>query len=164
MRHGQKTSLHTCHSWCPVGFDQCMCSFNSRERWTCVLGPLAGTVLAHNTCHGYYVFLNATGTASTRTSLNTSSEVTRHECFLYLYHVLKKSPATTVSYICLLTHWLLQLFHCLTCHTPFTFCSPCLILYDVAIIFMAEKYVHSKVHTHDTADKGLKYITILYGR
>ena len=126
--------------------------------------PLAGTVLAHNTCHGYYVFLNATGTASTRTSLNTSSEVTRHECFLYLYHVLKKSPATTVSYICLLTHWLLQFFHCLTCHTPFTFCSPCLILYDVAIIFMAEKYVHSEVHIHDTADKGLKYITILYGR
>ena len=110
-------------------------------------------------------------TINTRNSLttfttpdNTSSEVyignTRHKCFLYLYLMFCKNH----MFVCLLTHGLLQLFHCFCYQTPFICCSSCLNLHDAVIICIAVRYVDSEVHTHDTAERRLKDIPVLYGR
>ena len=119
---------------------------------------------AYNVQTGHCVLMSAARAASAGALLNTSSEVyignTRHKCFLYLYLMF----CIKYMYVCLLTHWLLQLFHCFCYHTPFICCSPCLNLHDFVIICIAVRYVDSEVRTHDTADRCLKDTPVLYGR
>ena len=149
-----------------------MCSFHSQERWACAcVGTLWSAscwlivpAMAYNVQTGHCILMTAARAASAGTLLNTSSEVytgnTRHKCFLYLYVMFCKNR----MFVCLLTHWLLQLFHRLCYHTPFICCSPCLNLQDVVIICIAIRYVDSEVRTHDTADRRQSDIPVLYGR
>ena len=97
-----------------------MCSFHSHERWACAcvgtLWPapcwLLVPAMAYNVQTGHCILMSAARAASAVALLNTSSEVyignARHKCFLYLYLM----PCKKHMFVCLLTHWLLQLFHC----------------------------------------------------
>ena len=95
-----------------------MCSFHSSERWACACVGTLVPAMAYNVQAGHCMLMSAARAASAGVLLNTSFEVyigsTRHKCFLYLYLMFCKNH----MFVCLLTHWLLQLFHSFCYHTP----------------------------------------------
>ena len=95
--------------------------------WPAPYWPIV-PAMVQNVQTGNYVFVSAARAASTGALLNTSYEVfvgnTRHKCFLYLYITFCTNHFICL-FVCLLTHWLLQLFHCFCYCTPFICCSPC---------------------------------------
>ena len=149
-----------------------MCSFHSQERWACAcvgtLWPapcwLLVPAMAYNVQTEHCVLMSAARAASAGALLNTSSEVYIGILVINISYICIPCFVKYYMFVCLLTHWLLQLFLYFCYHTPFICCSPCLNLHDVVIICIAVRYIDSEVRTHDSADRRLKDIPVLYGR